>query len=240
MGGIFTASAARGYARYATLTSHRSFSFGDYHDPQRMGFGALRVLNEEILAPGASVPLHSHENMEILSLPLSGTLRHQDSRETRHVIAPGEVHLLSAGLGVTHWEFNHSASVPAHYLQLWIQPRAHRTPTTYGHGRIDASHMARGVHLVAAPAGGNGVVELNQDAWVSLATLAPTMSLAFQKHRDANGLYLFLIEGRMQVGEVLLARGDGFGLTETLLPQFTAMDASTVLCIEVPLEACTI
>jgi hypothetical protein len=236
MARIFDAADSRGCARHASLTSRRTFSFADYHNPQRMGFGVLRVLNEEILAPGQGVPLHPHENMEIISIPLSGMLRHQDSRGSSHVIAPGEIHILSAGRGVTHWEYNHCAHEPAHYLQIWIKPGSRGTPTHYGHGTIDATNMASGLFLAAAPAGCNGVVEINQDAYVSLARLEPGTALTYEKHRSANGLYLFLIAGRLQAGTQTLARGDGLGLTETPLPAFLALENSTLLCIEVPMH----
>ncbi|MDY6983526.1 MAG: pirin family protein, partial [Pseudomonadota bacterium] len=165
---LFTAASARGQVRHRALTSFRSFN-----DPARNGFGALRALNEEVLAPGAAIPLHAHENVEIVSLPLAGCLRHQDSRGASHVIEPGDVHLLSAGRGITHWEHNHSAHASAHYLQLWIHPRAAFTPARYEQGRIDAVLTENRFLCLAAPMG--GLVRLDQQAWISLARIESGM-----------------------------------------------------------------
>jgi len=229
---LFTAASARGHVRHGTLTSHRSFSFGTFHDPARMGFGALRAVNEEVLAPGAGVPLHAHENIEIVSLPLSGSLRHQDSRGASHVIAPGEVHLLSAGRGITHWEYNHSAREAAHYLQLWIHPRAPFTPARYAQGRIDAAQTQNRFACIAAPM--NGIVQLDQDAWISLARCEGGVALHYAKRVARNGLYFFMIEGGMQAGGYRLERGDALALLHSV-PELRAFAPTTLLAIEVPL-----
>lgn len=236
MARVFCAADSRGRASHEGFASLRTFSFADYCNPERMGFGLLRVLNEEILPPGKGIPLHAHENTEILSIPLSGTLLHRDSRGSSHVIAPGDVHILSAGLGVTHWEFNHSATEPVHYLQAWITPASSSTPTRYGQGALDAASMVGRFSLAAAPAGRGGAVEINQDAYVSLARLEPATALEYTKHRAGHGLYVFLIEGRVKVGPDELGRGDGLGLTDGGLPEFLALETSTLLCLEVPMH----
>ena len=235
MARIFCAADSRGCARHQGFTSLRTFSFADYRNPERLGFGLLRVLNEEVLPPGKGIPLHAHENTEIISIPLSGVLLHRDSRGSSHVIAPGDVHLLSAGLGVTHWEFNHSASEPAHYLQVWITPKSSSTPTRYGQGALDAGNAAGRFNLAAAPAGCGGVVAINQDAYVSLARLQPAAALEYTKYRTGHGLYVFLIEGRVKVGSDELARGDGLGLTDGGLVELLALEKSALLCVEVPM-----
>ena len=199
-------------------------------------FGALRVLNEEWLAPGRNIPLHAHENMEVLTLALAGVLRHEDSRGARHVIAPGEIHLLSAGLGMTHREFNHSAEVPAHYLQAWITPKSARTPTRYGHGVLSTANISGRFVLAAGPPGSGSVVEINQDAYVSLIRLGPDATATYRKFAQGNGLYLFLLEGRMQTENELLTQGEGRGVTTVQAPACTAVETSTLLCIEVPLQ----
>jgi redox-sensitive bicupin YhaK (pirin superfamily) len=199
-------------------------------------FGALRVLNEEWLAAGCSIPLHSHENMEILTLALSGVLRHEDSRGASHVIAPGEIHLLSAGLGMTHREFNHSTASPAHYLQAWLTPKRTRTPTRYGHGVVPAEEITGRFLLAAGPPGSGSVVEINQDAYVSLIRLHAGATATYARYAQANGLYLFLLEGRLDAGTQLLVRGEGLGVPAAQAPACTALQESTLLCIEVPLQ----
>lgn len=199
-------------------------------------FGALRVLNEEWLAPGRNVPLHAHENMEVLTLALSGVLRHEDSRGASQVIAPGEIHLLSAGLGMTHREFNHSAEIPAHYLQAWITPKSTRTPTRYGHGVVSIANISGRFVLAAGPPGSGSVVEINQDAYVSLIRLHADAAATYKKYAQGNGLYLFLLEGRLQTGDELLTQGEGRAVTAMQVPACTALASSTLLCIEVPLQ----
>lgn len=227
MDALFTAASARGQVRHGALTSFRSFN-----DPARDAFGALRALNEELLAQGAAIPLHAHENVEIVSLPLAGSLRHQDSRGASHVIVPGDVHLLSAGRGITHWEHNHSAHDGAHYLQLWIHPRAAFTPARYEQGRIDSALMENRFLNLAAPA--DGLVRLDQNAWVSLARCESGMTLRYTKHVANNGLYLFLIEGQVQTGTRTLERGDGLALFRSV-PELRALASTSLLAIEVPL-----
>jgi quercetin 2,3-dioxygenase len=199
-------------------------------------FGALRVLNAEWLAPGGSIPLHSHENMEVLTLVQSGAVRHEDSRGQSQVIAPGEIHLLSAGIGMTHREFNHSLEIPAHYLQAWITPKSTRTPTRYGHAVVSTANISGRFFLAAGPPGSGSAVEINQDAYVSLIRLERDVSATYTKYAQGNALYFLLLEGRLQAGSELLEQGKGFAATSTPAPACTALDVSTLLCIEVPLQ----
>ncbi len=199
----------------------------------RLCFGELWALNAETLAPGEGIPLHAHEHMEIVSIPLSGTLRHRDSRGATHVIAPGDVHLLSAGLGVTHWECNASANEPARYVQAWIRPRSRMTPTHYAQGTLEDRES--GFRLLAAPAGYDSVVEIDQDAFMSLTRLARDTALQYSKYGSANGLYVFVIDGRLDIGGGALACGSGLGLTGPERLVLRALAPSVVLTIEVPL-----
>ncbi|MEO8465565.1 MAG: pirin family protein [Gammaproteobacteria bacterium] len=200
----------------------------------KLAFGQLWALNAETLPPGKGIPLHAHENMEIISIPLSGTLRHQDSRGAAHIMAPGDIHVLSAGLGVTHWEYNHSPNEPAHYLQAWISPKSRMTPTRYAQGTLVDGDG--GLCLIAAPHGHDSVVEINQDAFVSLARLPPGIALQYSKYGKANGLHVFVIEGRLDIGGRELAGGCGLSLAGRELPVLQVLAPSRVLCIEVPLQ----
>lgn len=200
---------------------------------RKLGFGQLWALNAETLAPGKGIPLHAHENMEIVSIPLSGTLRHQDSRGATHIIAPGDIHLLSAGLGVTHWEYNHSPNEPAHYVQAWICPKSRMTPTRYAQGTLDDCHGR--FCLIAAPAGCDGVVEINQDAFVSFARLPSGAEMQYSKFGKANGLHVFVIDGRLEIGTEALAGGSGLCLVAQESPVLQVLAPARVLCVEVPL-----
>ena len=201
----------------------------------RIGFGQLSALNDETLAPGKGIPLHAHENMEIISIPLSGTLRHQDSRGAIHIIAPGHVHLLSAGRGITHWEYNHSAHDPVHYLQVWISPKSRMTPTSYTQAAIDAANTTNHVSLIAAPRASSGLVAIDQDAFVSLVTMGPDTELQYSKHLPTSGVYVFVIEGHVKVGADELTQSSGFGLVDAVIPAFQARERSTILCVETPI-----
>ncbi len=236
MAGAFDAAGSRHRIVHDDGTSYRSFSFGNYQDPQRLGFGALRVLNEEWLAPGRGIPLHSHENMEILTIALNGALRHEDSRGASQVIAPGEIHLLSAGLGVTHREFNHSMNVPAHYVQAWITPRSQCTPTRYGHGVVPFAQIRGRFLLAAGPSGSGSVVEMNQDAYVSLLALDPQASATYRSYMQDSGLYLFLLEGLLRAADTALAQGDGLAMKAAQTVECGALESATLLCLEVPLQ----
>jgi redox-sensitive bicupin YhaK (pirin superfamily) len=200
-----------------------------------MGFGALCALNEEWIAPGKGVPLHAHENMEIISIPLAGSLRHEDSRGASHVIAPGSIHLLSAGRGVTHWEYNQLGVDAAHYLQLWIRPKICGTPTRYELGMLDNVDCTGCFGLLAAPHGHGGLVALNQQAWVSLAILEPDASLAYARHMQGTGVYVFVIDGHVQTGARPLMHCDALAVTDDDTITFLAQARSSLLCIEVPL-----
>lgn len=199
----------------------------------KLAFGQLWALNTETLAPGKGIPLHAHENMEIISIPLTGTLRHQDSRGATHIIAPGDIHVLSAGLGVTHWEYNHSPNEPARYLQAWICPKSRMTPTRYTQGTADDCDGR--FCLIAAPAGRDSVVEIDQDAFVSLARFQRGTEIQYSKYDTANGLHVFVIDGRIGIRGEELADGCGVCLTGHESPVLHALAPSRVLCIEVPL-----
>jgi redox-sensitive bicupin YhaK (pirin superfamily) len=215
----------------AGFESRHSFSFAGFHDPEREGFGLLRALNEERLDAGAEVPLHSHQGMEILTIPLAGLLRLRDSRGIAHTIRPGEVHLLSAGVGIAHWEYNDSRIEPARYLQLWLRPDRAGTPVRYAQGCMP--YAAGRFVLAAAPAVAGGVVTLGCDVHVSLATGATVGKLAYARSSSANSVYVFLADGALRIGADVLGAGDGLALTGAP-PEFEVLETCTVTCIEVP------
>jgi len=196
---------ARGHADYGWLRTWHSFSFADYHDPAEMGWGALRVINEDIVAPGQGFPLHGHRDMEIVTVILSGALEHRDSLGNGAVIRPGEVQRMSAGSGVRHSEFNPSASEATHLLQIWIRPQD--ASTAPGYEQI-AVASAPGAVLLASPDGRDGSVRIGQQATLQRVRLAAGERFDALLAPGRYG-YAQLISGRMAVDGHSLAAGDG-------------------------------
>jgi hypothetical protein len=200
-------SRERGYADHGWLKSFHSFSFADYHDPAHMGFGPLRVINEDRIAPGSGFGTHGHRDMEIISYVLDGELAHRDSMGNGSVIRPGDVQRMSAGSGVRHSEFNHAADRTTHFLQIWIEPNVTGIAPSYEEKRFaDADKQGR-LRLVASPDGADDSVRIHQDARVYAARLAA--GEAVQARLAAGRLgYLHLIHGGLTVNGERLEGGD--------------------------------
>ncbi len=201
-------AAARGHADHGWLDSYHSFSFADYHDPRHMGFRALRVINEDRVAPGRGFGSHGHRDMEIISYVLAGELAHQDSLGNGSTIRPGEIQRMSAGTGVRHSELNPSPTTPVHFLQIWIVPdRAGHAPG-YEQVAIAPDELAGRLRLIASPDGAGGSVTIHQDARVYAARLAPGQTV---EHVVAPGRHAWLqvARGAIAVGATALAAGDG-------------------------------
>jgi redox-sensitive bicupin YhaK (pirin superfamily) len=203
----------RGNANHGWLESRHSFSFADYHDPAHMGFRSLRVINQDRVAPGGGFPTHPHRDMEIFSYVLEGELRHQDSMDNSRTLAPGEIQLMGAGSGVTHSEYNPSATNPLHFLQIWIQPRERGLTPGYTEWKPSPDADDDAKTLVISPDGRKGSAKINQDADVWRITLVPGQSI---RHRLApdRGLWLQVVKGPLQIGDTRLDAGDGAS-TET-------------------------
>jgi len=209
----------RGYADHGWLRSFHSFSFADYHDPARMGFGDLRVINEDRVQPGMGFGTHGHRDMEIISYVLEGALEHKDSMGNGSVIRPGDVQRMSAGTGVRHSEFNPSQSEPVHFLQIWIEPDVTGIPPGYEEKHFDAADKRGRLRLIASPDGAEGSVKLHQDARLHAA-------LIDGKERAAHALapgrraYVHVARGSVTVNGQPLAAGDALkaeGLNEIVV-----------------------
>jgi quercetin 2,3-dioxygenase len=200
-------SGDRGYADHGWLKSYHSFSFAGYHDPAHMGWGNLRVINEDRVAPGMGFGRHSHRDMEIISYVLSGELAHQDSLGNVKGIPPGDVQRMSAGTGVTHSEFNHAAGETTHFLQIWIEPNVIGIPPGYEQKTIPAEQKRGTLRLVASPDGARGSVTLHADAavYAGLFDGSETAELALQPTRKG---YVHLIRGSLDVNGQRISSGD--------------------------------
>jgi redox-sensitive bicupin YhaK (pirin superfamily) len=200
-------AAERGHADHGWLDSHHSFSFADYHDPQHMGFGPLRVINEDRVQPGKGFGTHGHRDMEIISYVLGGELSHRDNMGNGSVIVPGDVQRMSAGRGVMHSEFNPSSDRGVHFLQIWIEPSQRGIPASYEQAHIDASQKRGRLALLAAPAGEGAAVVLHQDArvYAGLFHEGESASLAVA---DGRRIYVHVALGAVEVNGIPLKAGD--------------------------------
>jgi redox-sensitive bicupin YhaK (pirin superfamily) len=226
---------SRGVADHGWLYSRHTFSFAGYHNPDRMGFGTLRVINDDVVKGGGGFGTHPHDNMEIISVPLSGALRHRDSMGNTHVIRQGEVQIMSAGSGLTHSEYNDSASDPVNFLQIWVLPRERNIEPRYGQKAFDRESRRNRFQTVVAPDDKADAVWINQDAWFSLGDFDAGQSGRYRTHKPGNGLYAFLIEGRVEVAGATLDRRDAIGLPNAAEVEVKALAESQLLLMEVPM-----
>lgn len=202
--------AARGQVRAGWLDSRHTFSFGHYHDPQWMGFGPLRVVNEDQVAPGAGFPPHRHANMEILSYVLDGALAHKDSQGGEGVLRPGELQWMSAGHGVEHSEFNASHADPVHFLQIWIQPDRVNAPPAYDQRAFDPDARRGRWAVLASPDGSDGSIAIRQQAWLRGALLDPGAAVAVPLDA-ARRYWLHVARGEVDAAGRRLQAGDALG-----------------------------
>lgn len=224
----------RGYVQFDWLTSAHSFSFGDYYDPNNMGFGALRVLNDDQIQGGGGFPPHSHREMEIFTIPLTGALSHQDSTGTSSTIRPGDIQIMSAGTGVRHSEFNASKDEELSLLQIWITPNKSGILARYEEKHFSFLEEKNTLHSVITPTGSNGSLTIYQDAYVSIGTWDQESSLTYTVNNKANGVYIFIIEGEVKIENSTLMRRDATMIKETEEVTIQITKDSMVLIIEVP------
>ena len=202
----------RGTTQVGWLDSRHTFSFGEYRDPNHMGFRSLRVINEDRVIPGAGFPTHSHRDMEILTYVLSGALAHQDSLGTGSVIRPGEVQRMSAGTGISHSEFNHSRTEPVHFLQIWILPARPGQPPGYEQKQFPAEARRGRLLLIADPAGTDGAVTVHQDVRLYAADLEAGQSLSYAPPAGRH-TWLQVARGLVELNGDELRAGDGAAIS---------------------------
>jgi len=223
----------RGVAEFGWLHSRHTFSFGHYFDPNRIQFGALRVLNDDIVEPGKGFGTHPHDNMEIVSIPLSGTLAHKDSTGNEKTIQTGEVQIMSAGTGLTHSEYNYSSTDQVNFLQIWVLPKERDIQPRYDQKFFDFKE--NGFTRVVSPSDENALW-INQDAVFSVAKAKAGNSVSYKLTDPAHGVYAFVIDGKVAIaGETLNAR-DGLGISEVDQIEINPSEDSKVLLIEVPMQ----
>lgn len=227
---IIDRASSRGYADHGWLKTAHTFSFADYYNPQRMHFGALRVLNDDTVAPAKGFDTHPHKNMEVISIPLSGYMRHGDSNENTDVISRGEIQLMSTGTGIYHSEYNDSATEDLKFLQIWVIPKQKDTKPKYENHNIKNLLRKDEISQFISP---GGMVSILQDAWFCWGNLSTGVSRSYTLKGDHTGVYVFVIEGKIKIGDITLERRDGAGITETRNIEIQALENTEFLLIEV-------
>lgn len=224
----------RGHAQHGWLDSRHTFSFADYHDRHWMGFGPLRVINEDRVAPGGGFAPHRHANMEIISYVIAGGLRHRDSIGNGSVIVPGDVQMMSAGSGIEHSEFNASQTESVHFLQIWIQPdRLNATPR-YAQQHFAADSRRGVLKLVASPDGADDALPIRQDARMYAATLPAGADIEHTLHSGRRA-WVQVVHGRLRLSsDTVLDAGDGAGVVDVTHLQLTAERESELLLFDLP------
>lgn len=223
----------RGYANYGWLKTYYTFSFANYYNPKRMGFGALRVLNDDTIAANMGFDSHPHNDMEVVTLPLKGQLRHGDSLENTEIITFGQIQVMSAGSGIVHSEYN-ASNTPLELLQIWILPKTLGGKPSYHSFDITNKLHKNTLNPIIAP---NSNIALNQQAWFYLGEFQQDTSLSLDLHSQKNGLYVFVIEGSVGVEELKLNRRDGAGFYNLSSPlPLSISKESMILAIEVTMQ----
>jgi redox-sensitive bicupin YhaK (pirin superfamily) len=221
----------RGHADFGWLKSRHSFSFGQYHDPRHMGFGPLRVINDDRVAPGAGFGMHPHRDMEIITIVLDGALEHKDSLGTGSVIRPGDVQKMSAGSGIRHSEFNPSPTEPVHFLQIWIEPAELGVTPAYAQAHFPASERQGRLRLVASPDGSDGSLPLHQDARLYRTRLAPGETVGHTTTAERR-LWLQVATGSVALQGTTLGAGDGAAIEGETSLELTGIEDSEVLLFD--------
>ncbi len=231
---ILHKATTRGHADHGWLDTYHTFSFASYFNPERVHFGALRVLNDDKVAPSEGFGMHPHQNMEVISIPLKGYLRHGDSIENSSVITPGTIQVMSTGTGIYHSEYNDSATEPLEFLQIWVFPKKENTKPKYDNFDIRHAVKRNELSLIVSPEG-NAPASILQDAWFSIGKLDKGVKKTYDMHREDTGVYVFVIEGQANVSGTVLSRRDGMGIYDTNSVAIEALEDSEILLIEVPM-----
>lgn len=226
----------RGFADHGWLKTRHTFSFASYHDEKRMHFGMLRVLNDDVVEGGMGFGTHPHDNMEIVSIPLSGALEHKDSMGHIEVIKEGEVQVMSAGTGIQHSEYNHSKTNAVNFLQLWIFPKERNIKPRYDQRAFNDADKKNSFLTIISPDGNNNkTIWINQDAYISLAKTDAGREIEYDVNNKGNCVYLFVIEGDIKVDGKEFSRRDGIGIENSDSVIINTISESYILAIEVPM-----
>lgn len=227
-------SETRGRANHGWLKSFHTFSFADYYNPERMNFGALRVLNDDSVEPNMGFGTHPHKDMEIVTIPLEGVLEHKDSMGNSGQIKKGEVQVMSAGTGVRHSEMNPSRDTTARFLQIWVIPDRLNVEPRYEQKDFSDQDKKNKFLTIISPDGRDGSLKIWQNAFFSLVDLEKGNSITYNKKSEGNGLYIFVVSGEVDVNGETFSTRDGVGFKDFSSIEFDAHRNSEILLMEVP------
>ncbi|MBK7884474.1 MAG: pirin family protein [Chitinophagaceae bacterium] len=233
---IVQKAAERGTADHGWLKANYYFSFSQYHNPEKVRFGLLRVLNDDTVAGGGGFPTHPHDSMEIVTIPLSGTLQHKDSTGGQAVIKAGDVQIMSAGSGVQHSEFNPSAEEAVNLFQLWVFPKERNITPRYDQRTFDSKDRINQWQIVVSPNEADNALWINQDARFALTKLEAGKSLTYQNAFTGNGVYLVVINGSVKMNDISLEKRDALGIYDTDSFTIIATENAELLAVEVPMD----
>jgi quercetin 2,3-dioxygenase len=228
---------SRGIANHGWLNSHHSFSFANYHNPERMHFGVLRVLNDDIVDQGMGFGTHPHNNMEIISIPLEGDLEHKDSMGNVAVIKHGDIQVLSAGTGITHSEYNKNKDKKVKFLQIWVFPNKRNVTPRYDQMTLKVEDRHNKLQQILSPNANDAGVWIHQNAWFHLGKFDKDIATDYQLKSNGNGVYAFVLNGDFTINDQALNKRDGLGIweIEKLTLKANSQDAE-ILLMEVPMN----
>ncbi len=229
-------SNTRGHADHGWLDTFHTFSFAGYQDPERMNFGALRVLNDDKVASGRGFGTHPHQDMEIISIPLSGDLEHKDSMGNKGIITEGEIQVMSAGTGIQHSEYNRNADKDVQFLQIWVFPREQGVTPRYDQISITDLHQENTFYQVLSPNENDQGVWIHQDAWFSIGDFTVETSGEYSLNKTGDGVYFFVLEGEIEVEGQNLSKRDGIAVSDTDKIKYSASKNAKALLMEVPMQ----
>ncbi len=236
MNTILYKSEDRGYADHGWLKANHSFSFAGYYDPNKIHFGVLRVLNDDTIAAGMGFGMHPHENMEIITIPFSGTLAHNDSMGNNGTIGYGEIQVMSAGSGITHSEFNHSKDEAVTLFQLWLFPNKKNVTPRYDQISYDKEKLHNEWQQIISPDVNDEGSWIYQDAWFHLGKFDKDATTQYPIHKQGNGIYLMVIEGEIMVEGNTLALRDAIGITDAETIQIQVNKPCFLLILDIPMH----
>lgn|SRR5690554_1440859 len=226
----------RGHAKHGWLDTHHTFSFANYRNLERMHFGVLRVLNDDVIEAGMGFGTHPHDNMEIVSIPLEGDLEHKDSMGNSTVIKEGDVQVMSAGTGVTHSEYNKNDDRPVKLLQIWMFPRERNVTPRYDQISLKDIQKDNKFYQILSPNKEDQGVWVHQDAWFHLGDFAAGASDEYSLKKEGNGVYAFVLEGEVEINNEKLSKRDGLGIWETDSFTVKALEDARVLLMDIPMS----
>jgi quercetin 2,3-dioxygenase len=234
---IIHKSASRGHANHGWLNAHHSFSFANFYNPEKMHFGALRVLNDDTIAGGMGFGMHPHDNMEIITIILEGALKHKDSMGNSATITYGDIQVMSAGTGITHSEYNASSNEEVKLLQIWMFPNKQQVTPRYDQYAIDFDATVNTLQQIVSPNANDIGAWVHQDAWFYMGNYTKAIAIEYTIKKSGNGVYIFVIDGQLTIDNILLNKRDAIGIWDTSNITIHINDTQTnILIMDIPMN----